>query len=394
MDTQNLSGTKKNFWGKKRQSELVPVSQSTEDFFNQHRASNGSGQRSFSQIESQLERALSAFDLIIQENKLRSQGANNKPRTAVFEVEAAGRASIDSTRTIDEVWSDALSGLEDTGFLVAHHDVETEGAVDLIEDAASSDDESDLGHLLSQSETPLSPRERSSTNDLQGRLYPLTTIGLKPIPRRRTIPAITDQPPSVLKLMSSKVGSDVSSMSAPAATNEPLSLLQRVAEELEYSELLNTACLSTLEDGSRILTVAAFAISSFSSARHKERVKRKPFNPMLGETYELVREDKQFRFLAEKVQHRPLVGIASHAESQQWTFRQYQATTQKFYGKSMLLTTEGTTTVRLSTGDIYVWEKPEAYLKGIAFGEKFLEPCGEMVIRNIVSGEVRIKGFG
>jgi hypothetical protein len=32
--------------------------------------------------------------------------------------------------------------------------------------------------------------------------------------------------------------------------------------------------------------------------------KRKPFNPMLGETYELVTEN--YRFLAEKVQHTPM----------------------------------------------------------------------------------------
>ena len=45
--------------------------------------------------------------------------------------------------------------------------------------------------------------------------------------------------------------------------------------------------------------VAAFAVSAYVTAFH--RPARKPFNPILGETYEWVREDKGFRFMAEQV---------------------------------------------------------------------------------------------
>ena len=45
--------------------------------------------------------------------------------------------------------------------------------------------------------------------------------------------------------------------------------------------------------------VAAFAVSSFALNFH--RAGRKPFNPILGETYECVREDKGFKFIAEQV---------------------------------------------------------------------------------------------
>ena len=78
----------------------------------------------------------------------------------------------------------------------------------------------------------------------------------------------------------------------PVSANEPLSFLQRIAEQLEYSELLDEAASAPLDNGERLLYIAAFAVSAFSSARVKERAIRKPFNPLLGETYELVREDK------------------------------------------------------------------------------------------------------
>lgn len=49
----------------------------------------------------------------------------------------------------------------------------------------------------------------------------------------------------------------------------------------------------------RMVYVAAFAVSSYGSSYY--RAGSKPFNPLLGETYECVREDKGFRFLAEQV---------------------------------------------------------------------------------------------
>lgn len=46
--------------------------------------------------------------------------------------------------------------------------------------------------------------------------------------------------------------------------------------------------------------VATFAISSYASTYY--RAGSKPFNPVLGETYECDRPDKGFRFIAEQVE--------------------------------------------------------------------------------------------
>jgi len=50
----------------------------------------------------------------------------------------------------------------------------------------------------------------------------------------------------------------------------------------------------------RVLLSAVHLTSSFNVAKGRDK---KPFNPMLGETYELVTED--FRFFAEQVSHHP-----------------------------------------------------------------------------------------
>lgn len=71
----------------------------------------------------------------------------------------------------------------------------------------------------------------------------------------------------------------------PIAFNEPLSFLQRLTEYMEHVHLLHRACRlpQPLE---RMQCVAAFAVSAVASQWERTG---KPFNPLLGETYELVR---------------------------------------------------------------------------------------------------------
>lgn len=44
-----------------------------------------------------------------------------------------------------------------------------------------------------------------------------------------------------MTILYNNIGKDLSRVSMPAALNEPVCLLQRLCEELEYSELLDTA---------------------------------------------------------------------------------------------------------------------------------------------------------
>lgn len=81
-------------------------------------------------------------------------------------------------------------------------------------------------------------------------------------------------------------------------------MLQRLSEDLEYHELLDKAarCDSSLE---QMCLVAAFSVSSYSTTVHRTA---KPFNPLLGETYELDRlEEFGYRSLCEQVMALPHV---------------------------------------------------------------------------------------
>ena len=65
----------------------------------------------------------------------------------------------------------------------------------------------------------------------------------------------------------------------PVTLNEPLSVLQRLCEELEYSDLLDKAAISA-DPVERMTYVAAFAVSAYGYCT--ARAGHKPFNPLLG----------------------------------------------------------------------------------------------------------------
>ncbi|EEB05348.1 sterol binding ankyrin repeat protein [Schizosaccharomyces japonicus yFS275] len=212
--------------------------------------------------------------------------------------------------------------------------------------------------------------------------HPLPPLPHARVKRRQTIPAITEQPPSMFQLLRKNIGKDVSAVTVPVVSNEPCSLLQRISEDLEYSELLDKANEASAD--MKMFYIVAFAISNFSNMRHKERSVRKVFSPLLGETFELVREDKNFRFIAEKVSHRPLI-VASHAESPNWVWNHSPKPVQKFWGKSMELNTLGPVTIKLACGSTFKFVKPSCFLKNVAIGEKYVEPYDHLIITDLTT---------
>lgn len=329
-----------------------------------------------------LDHAVSEFSTLIAESKERRQPS---------QPSMVPRRSMESD--MSQEFFDATDG-GDRSPLLTIQDSDDEGpeedrpgsAVEEVEDDAPSDSDSVSGATATRQESgsasglfPIKPKS-------------LIPLPLDPIKRRATILAPTVLPPSLIGFLRKNVGKDLSTISMPVSANEPLSLLQRAAEILEYSDLLDVASQSS-DPVERLMLVTAFAVSSLSANRVRERSIRKPFNPMLGETYELVREDRGFRFIAEKVSHRP-VQLAYQADSKDWSLSQSPLPSQKFWGKSAEITTEGCVRITLhSTGDRFSWTPATSVLRNIIAGEKYVEPVGELCITNDSTGHRSISTF-
>ncbi|CAI5672229.1 oxysterol-binding protein-related protein 6-like isoform X3 [Oreochromis aureus] len=252
---------------------------------------------------------------------------------------------------------------------------------------AEASDESGLSDITTT--TTSEPEEGHSAATLNYR-ESLNSASHKPRPvppdtgRRTTLPApcADNSHIGIMTILYNNIGKDLSRVSMPVALNEPLSLLQRLSEELEYSELLDIA--SNIDDPyERMVYVAAFSISGYAWASWRNRYK--PFNPVLGETYENYREDKGFQYISEQVSHHPPIS-ACHAESENFTFWQDQRWKYKFWGKSVEIISSGLVNVTLPRyGDHYEWNKAVTCIHNVLSQQRSLEHYGEVIIRNTKS---------
>ena len=79
-------------------------------------------------------------------------------------------------------------------------------------------------------------------------------------------------------------------------------MISTTQKDVEYSELLDFANAKA-DPAEQMSFVLAFAMSNYSSTIGRAG---KPFNPLLGETYEYVSKDGQYRYIAEQVSHHPV----------------------------------------------------------------------------------------
>ena len=181
---------------------------------------------------------------------------------------------------------------------------------------------------------------------------------------------------SVWSILKQCIGRDLSQITMPVIFNEPISMLQRIAENMEYALLLDKAAAAKSSPLARLQCVTAFAASA--TAASFERL-GKPFNPLLGETFEVRRD--AYCFVAEQVSHHPPVS-AFHAESPAWKFHGSVSPKIRFWGKSLEVQPKGTFTVELlEHGEAYSWTNVNCSVHNIIVGKLWIEHYGSLEIQ-------------
>ncbi|XP_052205438.1 oxysterol-binding protein-related protein 1D isoform X3 [Diospyros lotus] len=235
----------------------------------------------------------------------------------------------------------------------------------------------DCSPLMHNKESLFSDRLREAQMEIKPIEYPF-------IKRRFSLPEPKEKekPVGLWSIIKDNIGKDLSGVCLPVYFNEPLSSLQKCFEDLEYSYLIDRA-LEWGKQGNdlmRILNVAAFAVSGYASTEGRQC---KPFNPLLGETYEADYPDKGLRFFSEKVSHHPMV-VACHCEGRGWKFWADSNLKGKFWGRSIQLDPVGALTLQFEDGETFQWSKVTTSIYNIIIGKIYCDHYGTM----------RIKGSG
>lgn len=194
------------------------------------------------------------------------------------------------------------------------------------------------------------------------------------------VPRNPNQKFNIWKVIKDSIGGDLSKMSVPVYFNEPISFLQRFTEDLTFHHLLISAdkaqdpCL-------RIALVGCFAVSGYASTVNRTM---KPFNPVLGETFEL--EYESAKVISEQVSHHPPV-TAIFSDHPNYTFAGNTQMKTSFKGTYLQLHPAGTIHVYLKSWDEhYTFIKPMTSVHNLIIGKIYVDHHGRIEVNCEKSG--------
>ncbi|KAG2291581.1 hypothetical protein Bca52824_038250 [Brassica carinata] len=271
------------------------------------------------------------------------------------------------------------SGNDENGYQLTKHGFSSLGRGKYSEcsTTASSDDKQEFEYVSEEDEPSFHDTKEYFNEPNVGS----GSNGYTDIKRRTKLPdpAEKEKGVSLWSMIKDNVGKDLTRVCLPVYFNEPTSSLQKCFEDLEYSYLLDRA----YEHGKsgngllRALNVAAFAVSGYASTEGRHC---KPFNPLLGETYEADFPEKGIRFFSEKVSHHPTV-IACHCEGKGWKFWGDTNLKSKFWGRSIQVEPVGVLTLEFDDGEVFQWSKVTSTIYNIILGKLYCDHHGVMQIR-------------
>lgn len=181
---------------------------------------------------------------------------------------------------------------------------------------------------------------------------------------------------SVWKIIKDSIGKDLTKITMPVILNEPVSMLQKLMEFMEYEDLLKQAAKQE-DPVMRFLYVIAFNISQYKSPSYRIA---KPFNPILGETFEF--RTTKYDCLCEQVSHHPPIS-ASYIKCRQGDYEIWANTEvkSKFWGTCMEIQPIGHMHIKLKKfNEIYSVLRPMTTVNNLMIGQIYLDQIGEMQI--------------
>jgi hypothetical protein len=191
---------------------------------------------------------------------------------------------------------------------------------------------------------------------------------------------------TLLQILSDAIGVDVTKITVPVSYNEPTTFLQRVMEAATHCYLLKIANqIAPYDKDLALLYVGVFALSTFGCSIQRTS---KPFNPMLGETFEFVDDRRGIKFFSEQVSHHPPI-TACFVEDEHFEMTAYFRVATRFTGNAVEVEPASTTVITLkSTGAQYTYGGIKSVLNNLLVGSMWIDMYGDINVQEIGSSRV------
>lgn len=132
----------------------------------------------------------------------------------------------------------------------------------------------------------------------------------------------------------------------------------------------------------RMVYVTGFCIAQYGGTQDRCS---KPFNPVLGETFEY--KTPTWKFFAEQVSHHPPIsaGYVAHEKYEVWMNTHMKT---KFWGKSLEFRPLGNIHIQYKDNkDHFVFKRPNSSCNNIIIGTMYINHSGESSVTNTRTGD-------
>jgi hypothetical protein len=201
-----------------------------------------------------------------------------------------------------------------------------------------------------------------------------------------SVPVKPEDSRSLLQILSDAIGVDVTRITIPVSYNEPTTFIQRVMEAATHCYLLKLANqIAPYDKDLALLYVGIFSLSTFGCSIQRTS---KPFNPMLGETFEYVDEKRGIKFVSEQVSHHPPIS-ACYVDDENFEMTAYFKVATRFTGNSVEVEPASTTIIKLkSTGAQYTYGGIKSVLNNLLVGSMWIDMYGDITVKELSSTRV------
>lgn len=289
---------------------------------------------------------------------LRSVSGNTKPEIDTL----TGRSSHETQ------WSEA-----DYEKHFNEHDLDVDNQTDggtLVLSGPETDSESDVPEIMETEEFPETNYIHCPEEDTFG------GVG-------EQVEELAEEHKSLIWFLVKQVrpGMDLSKVVLPTFILEPRSFLDKLSDSYYHADILSKAVTED-DPFTRMKTVVKWYLSGFYK---KPKGLKKPYNPILGETFRCYWEHEngsRTYYLAEQVSHHPPIS-AFYVTNRQDGFCISCSilAKSKFYGNSTSAILDGIATLTLlPRGESYTLTVPYAHCKGILMGTLSMELGGKVSI--------------
>ncbi|CDW89898.1 UNKNOWN [Stylonychia lemnae] len=189
---------------------------------------------------------------------------------------------------------------------------------------------------------------------------------------------------SVISQAASNVwsGQSVIAISLPVRIFEPRSLLERITDWYGFAPIFLKQAGRTEDHLERMKLTISYAISGLYCAVKQQ----KPFNPLLGETYEASFTDGTRVYCEHTSHHPPIANFLIEDVNKTYQIDGFYEFKAKISGNTLVMKNDGPNNISFSDGQKITYHFPTIKLGGMLFGDRVLNIDGQMTFEDRRNG--------